>query len=136
VLPTDGDGKIIRFRLRDAGATRKAALRSRDTTGESKVVRFRPRGIASGRGSGLGSSDAMYDSPVVDLRRYESAPAGDDDYRHRMLTNFLATIVLVVLMVAGDWTLSALVTMTREGQDCCRPGASNCGAIYMPGHRG
>src|SRR5712671_1821567 len=91
----------------DKGAAffRNAAVRSCGATAQPKVVRFRPRVIASRRELGLGSWDAMDDSPVDDLRKYESAPDGDDDYRQRMLTNFLAAAVLIVLMITGDWVV-------------------------------
>ena len=115
-----------------AASSRKAALLSCDTTGEPEVIPFRPRGITSPRALGLRNWDEMYDSSVDDLRKYESAPDGDDDYRQRMVTNFLATAVVIVLMITGGWVLSTLVASTRDGQDCFRPGRSNCAAIYMP----
>lgn len=118
-----------------AASSRKASRRSFDTTGDPKIIRFRPRGVASRRGLGLGRSDEMEDSPVDDLRKYEFAPQGDDDYRQRMVANLLATAVLIVLMITGDWVVSTLAATTRDSQTCFRPDRSNCAAIYMPNRR-
>jgi hypothetical protein len=136
VSRSEGNSKIIRIRWPGAPSSRKAALRSGDTTVESKVIRFRPRGIASRQEPGSGSSDAMDDSPVPDLRKYESALEGDEEYHQRMVTNFLATVVVIVLMAGGGWVVSTLVTTTREGGDCYRSGVSTCAAVYMPRQRG
>jgi hypothetical protein len=76
---------------------------------DGNVVRFRPRGTAPRRELGLGSCDTTGDSPVEDLRKYEYTPESDDDYRHRMLVNFLATIVLIVLMVTGGWMADTII---------------------------
>ena len=128
----DGGTKVIRFCSRGAAFSRKAAAQGCSPAGESEVIRFRPRGTGPGRELGLGSWDAMDGSPVADLRKYEYAREGDDDYRRRMIVNVFAAAVLVVLMITGDWIVSTLATTTRDSQDCYRPGASDCGAIYIP----
>jgi hypothetical protein len=129
-LPLIDDGtKVIRFRSRAAASSRRAAAWGCGPTGESEVIRFRPRGTAPGRELALGSWD------VDDLRKYEYPREGDDDYRRRMVVNVFAAAVLVVLMITGDWIVSTLA-MTRDSQDCYRPGASNCAAIYMPRRHG
>jgi hypothetical protein len=50
------------------------------------------------------------DSPVAGLRRYEPAPKSDNDFRHRMLVNFLATIVIIVLMVTASWMVDTIIS--------------------------
>jgi hypothetical protein len=52
---------------------------------------------------GLVSCDTKGDPLVDELRKYRYAQEGDADYRHRMLVNFLATIVIIFLMVTGSW---------------------------------
>jgi hypothetical protein len=133
VSPSDGDSKIVRLRWPGVPASRKAALRSWDTKDESKVIRFRPR---ARRELGQGNWDAMDGSPVEDLRKYESTLESDEDYHQRMVTNFLVTVVLIVLTVGGSWAVTTLVTATRDGRDCYRPSARTCAAIYMPRQRG
>jgi F0F1-type ATP synthase assembly protein I len=46
----------------------------------------------------------------VDLRKYEYEPKSDDDYRHRMLVNMLATIVVFVLMVTEGWLVDRIIS--------------------------
>ena len=50
---------------------------------------------------GPGGCDTGGNFPIENLRKYECAPKGNGDYRHRMLVNFLATTVAIVLMVTG-----------------------------------
>jgi len=52
---------------------------------------------------GLVSCDTKGDLPIDELRKYGYAPEGDADYRHRMPVNFLATLVIIFLMVTGSW---------------------------------
>jgi hypothetical protein len=52
---------------------------------------------------GLVSSDTKGDLPIDELRKYGYAPESDALYRHRMLANFLATVVIIFLMVTGSW---------------------------------
>jgi hypothetical protein len=76
---------------------------------DGNVIRFRLRGTAHRPELGLGTCDTTDDSPAEDLRKYEYPPESDDDYRHRMLVNFLATIVLIVLMVTGSWMVDTII---------------------------
>jgi hypothetical protein len=76
---------------------------------DGNVIRFRSRGNAPRRELSLGSCDTTGDSPVEDLRKYEYRSENDDDYRHRMLVNFLATIVLIVMMVTGSWMVDTII---------------------------
>ncbi len=49
------------------------------------------------------------DSLVGDIDSFEYAPESDADYRHRLWINFLAAVVLAVLVIAELWLLNALV---------------------------
>jgi hypothetical protein len=77
---------------------------------DGNIIRFRPRGTAPWRELGLVSCGTRGDPPVEELRRYEYAPENDADHRHRMLVNFLATIVIIALMVAGSWMVDTIIS--------------------------
>jgi hypothetical protein len=51
---------------------------------------------------GLISRDTKSDFPVDELRKYRYAQEGDAAYRHRMLVDFLANIVIIFLTVTGS----------------------------------
>jgi hypothetical protein len=59
---------------------------------------------------GLVSCDTRGDPPVEKLRKYGYASESDADYRHRMLVNFLATNVIIVLMVTGSWMVDTMIS--------------------------
>ena len=74
------------------------------------VIRFRPRSTAPRHELGLGGCGTGGDSAIVDLRRYEYGLKSDDDYRHRMMVNLLAAIVVIVLMVTGGWLVDRIIS--------------------------
>ena len=78
--------------------------------GDRNVIRFRPRSTAPRHELGVGGCGTRGDSAIVDLRKYEYGPKSDDDYRHRMLVNLLATIVVIVLMVTGGWLVDRIIS--------------------------
>jgi len=78
--------------------------------GDRNVIRFRPRATGPRHELGLGGSDTRDDFPISDLRTHEYAPKNDDDYCHRMLANFLATIVAIVLVVTGSWLMDRIIS--------------------------
>jgi hypothetical protein len=80
--------------------------------GDRKVIRFCPRGGAPRREPRSATWGTTGDSPVEGLERYECERESEDDYRHHMLVNLLATIVLIVLIVSGSWILETLVNTT------------------------
>jgi hypothetical protein len=59
---------------------------------------------------GLVSCDTRGDPLVEELRKYRYAPESDADYRHRMLVNCLATIVVIVPIVTGNWMVDTIVS--------------------------
>ena len=78
--------------------------------GDRNVISFRPRANAPRHELGLRGCHTRGHSPIGDLRKNEYAPKGDDDYRHHMLVNFLATIVVIVLMVTGSWLVDRIIS--------------------------
>jgi hypothetical protein len=89
--------------------------------GAGRVLQFRPRARVPER-------DADW-SPVNDLRKYSSA--GDDDFSHRMITNLIAAVVIVVLVGCGLWLIDTMVQL-RKKQDCLLSGRRNCAPITAP----
>lgn len=86
-------------------------LRPNAGTGTGPV----PRVLAQGRG------------PVEGLARY--ARTGEpDDYRHRMINNALALVVLAFLVVAGLWLADRIADL-RQTQDCVLSGRRVCAPI-------
>lgn len=57
--------------------------------------------------------------------------AGEDDYRHRMLTN-LASVAVLTLLVAGGIWLAVAIADLRKNQDCALSGRRNCTPIEVP----
>jgi hypothetical protein len=74
--------------------------------GDGNVIPFRPRDTASRSEFGLVGLDTRGE----ELRKYRSPPESDADYRHRMLVNCLATIVVMVLIVTGNWMVDTIVS--------------------------
>jgi hypothetical protein len=107
----DGDRKVIRFRSYSAAFRQKSGLRTWDRTGESEVIRFRSRAHASRPEPEPRRWNATGKSSIENIDAYEYPSESDDDYRHRMLQNILATVVLIVLMIAGYWVVNALATV-------------------------
>jgi hypothetical protein len=68
-------------------------------------------------------------SPVEDLRKYASG--GEDDFKHRMLTNVIVMVVVVLLIGCGVWLMNAIVQL-RKNQDCALTGRRNCAPINTP----
>jgi hypothetical protein len=64
--------------------------------------------------------DTLRDPPVADLERFERESHSEEDFRHRMLVNFLAAIVLVVLILAGSWIVHAIAQAAGESHDIVR----------------
>jgi hypothetical protein len=91
-----------------------------DSRGDgARVVRFRRRG---GSATGLRAP-----SPVEDLGKYERGEEVDD-YRHRMLVNVAALVVVVVLMGVGLWLAETMAEL-RKNQDCVLVGHKNCSPV-------
>jgi hypothetical protein len=59
-----------------------------------------------------------------DLSRYEGGPE-PDDYRHRMIVNLAAVVVIALLIGAGLWIANTMAAM-RKNQDCVLSGRRGC----------
>jgi len=91
-----------------------------DTKG--RIIPFRPRGR-------LAKPASAHQGPVDDLATYER-PAEQDDYRHRMLMNGAALLVVLVLAVVGIWIANSLAEM-RKNQDCVLSGRRGCTPVNI-----
>jgi len=111
-MPCHAEAGLSSAQLRPLVASRQTfSTNSRSLIdGDEDVICFCPRGTPRRHELGLRSSDMTGESPVKDLRTYEYTPESDDDYRHRMLVNFLATMVLIVLMVTGRWMVDTVIS--------------------------
>jgi hypothetical protein len=70
------------------------------------------------------------DEPVDDLAAFEDED-GNIDYRHRMLMNVFAVVIVSVLISAGVWIADTIAAM-QKAQDCALQGRQNCAPIEVP----
>jgi hypothetical protein len=70
------------------------------------------------------------DEPVDDLAAFEEED-GNIDYRHRMLMNVIAVVIVSVLISAGVWIADTIAAMQKV-QDCALQGRQNCAPIEVP----
>jgi len=68
--------------------------------------------------------------PVDDLAAFEEED-GHIDYRHRMLMNVIAVVVVSMLITAGVWIADTIAAM-QKAQDCALQGRQNCAPIDVP----
>jgi hypothetical protein len=95
----------------------------------AKIISFSPRSAAPPRKLGPPWTST---SPAAENKEAENARESDEDYRHRMKMNGLSAIVVVVLLVFGEWTLNGFVNSERQAHGCFRASGSECGTIYVP----
>lgn len=65
-----------------------------------------------------------------DLAQYEEEDA-HIDYRHRMLMNVIAVMIVASLVGFGVWIADTITDMEKT-QDCLMQGRQNCAPIVMP----
>ena len=94
------------------------------------VIPFRPRASRVASDSHPEGQPSAASPGPQDLAKYERGD-GDDDYRHRMITNAAALLFTVVLAGAGAWLAITLGEM-RKNQDCFLSGRRNCSPIEVP----
>jgi hypothetical protein len=99
--PNDGSGQILSFQLRRR-------------LGMARQAPIAPDG----------------DEPVDDLAAFEEDD-GNIDYRHRMLMNVIAVVIVSVLISAGVWIADTIAAMQKV-QDCALQGRQNCAPIEVP----
>jgi hypothetical protein len=97
---------------------------------KGQVVMFRPR-APHARNDNTRQFD-LRSSPVDDLSKYERGD--DDNYRHRMVNNALAFVVLAFIVYCGVWLANTMAEM-RKNQDCVLTGRTNCMPIPTPSDR-
>jgi hypothetical protein len=93
-----------------------------------RVVSFRPR-VPRARNDNQRWPRPLR-SPVDDLSKYER-DAEADNYRHRMVNNLLAFVVLCAIVTCGIWLANTMAEM-RAGLDCSLTGRTNCAPIRLP----
>jgi hypothetical protein len=69
-------------------------------------------------------------NPPDDLAQYEQEDL-HINYRHRMLMNMMAVMIVTVLIVAGVWIADIIEDM-QKAQDCLMQGRQNCAPIALP----
>ena len=68
--------------------------------------------------------------PLDDLAQYEEEDA-HIDYRHRMLMNVIAVMIVSSLVGVGVWIADTITDMEKT-QDCLMQGRQNCAPITVP----
>jgi len=106
-------------------------MKSQEPRGDEekgRVVLFRPR-VPSARNDNLRRPD-LRRSPVDDLSKYARG-SEPDSYRHRMVNNLLAFLVLGLIVYCGIWLTNTMAQL-RKDQDCALMGRTNCVPIKVP----
>jgi hypothetical protein len=93
----------------------------RSSTSDDRVVDFR-----TGRAF-QPSGDRLEGPPADDLDHY-ARDAEPDDFRHRMVVNFIAFLFVGALVLAGFWLADTITTM-RKTQDCLLTGKRGCAPV-------
>ena len=101
--PNDGSGQILRFQVRRRLGTPRHAPIAPDGDGAE---------------------------PADDLAAFEEED-GHIDYRHRMLMNVFAVVIVSILITAGVWIADTIAAM-QKAQDCALQGRQNCAPIEVP----
>jgi hypothetical protein len=116
--------------LVDRGASHEIKMKSQGPQRDDekgRIVAFRPR-VPPARNDNVRRFDPRR-SPVEDVGKY--ARGEDENYRHRMVNNVLAFVVLVVIVYCGVWLANTMAQMRRD-QDCVLTGRTNCSPISLP----
>ncbi len=74
-------------------------------------------------------NDSQTDRPD-DLAQFEEEDV-HIDYRHRMLMNVIAVLIVAALVGVGVWIADTITDMEKM-QDCLMQGRQNCAPIVMP----
>ena len=104
------------------------AKRSAPSDAKGEVVDIRQ--AAAAKRSRAAASREAASSPTGELTRYQQSRE-KDDYRHRMMTNSLAFVFLVLLVVGGIWIADTMAAM-RKHQDCVLSGRRGCTPVEAP----
>ena len=96
---------------------------------KGEVVDIR-QAAASRKSRAATRRDAASFSPAGELTRYQQSHE-KDDYRHRMMTNSLAFVFLVLLIIGGIWIADTMAAI-RKNQDCVLSGRRGCTPVEAP----
>ena len=110
--PVDGDRKVVPF-CANVAAAGAFGPQGGDTNGGSNVIRFRPRQHGPRNPNAAAPSDAANAEKFFaeKIGNRAAAAEADDDHGHRMVVNLLAAAVSLMLIIAGDWMVNALIKM-------------------------
>jgi hypothetical protein len=103
-----------------------------DVQGPGQILRFHLRrriGLQAPRRAPI-APDGGGGEPVDDLAAFEEED-GNIDYRHRMIMNVIAVVIVSVLISAGVWIADTIAAM-QKAQDCALQGRQNCAPIEVP----
>jgi hypothetical protein len=106
------------------------------TLHSAQVLQFRPRSRPSERpfstSPTLAHEAVDHEGRLLDdLSRYEQDIEDEPiNYRHRMLMNVMAVVVVTVLVGMGVWLADTIAEMERK-QDCVLQGRQNCAPIEI-----
>ena len=95
---------------------------------KGRILLFRPR-IPRARNDNV-RRPGPRPSPVDDLSKYEQTRE-NESYRHRMVNNLLAFLVLSLIVYCGIWLANTMAQL-RANQDCALTGRTNCAPIKIP----
>ena len=95
--------------------------------GSGQILQFRLRQPAPAQSNSVsgGRPDAF-----DDLAQYEEEDL-HIDYRHRMMMNVIAVMVVAALIGVGVWIADTITDMEKT-QDCLMQGRQNCAPIVVP----
>ena len=97
--------------------------------GSGQILQFRLRQRVSAPAADNDVSGSRPDA-FDDLAQYEEEDL-HIDYRHRMLMNVIAVMVVSALIGAGVWIADTISDMEKT-QDCLMQGRQNCAPIVVP----
>jgi hypothetical protein len=100
-----------------------------DTDSFGLVLRFERR--RAGKLSVHAPAIEQAKDDADDFARYEQEQDERINYRHRMLMNVIALVVVTLLLGAGVW-IADIITEMEKDQDCLMQGRSNCAPIELP----
>jgi hypothetical protein len=107
------------------------------TLHSAQVLQFRPRARPLERplsaSPSLANESVDHEGRLLnELTRYEQDVEDEPiNYRHRMLMNVMAVVVVTVLVGVGVWLADTIAEMERK-QDCVLQGRQNCAPIEIP----
>lgn len=96
-----------------------------------QILTFRQRQPAPSRlSSRVPAVDGVDDKSIDDLARYEDEDA-NINYKHRMLMNVIAVVIVSMLVGVGVWIADTIADLEKI-QDCAMQGRQNCAPIELP----